>query len=219
MRWQRQPGLPRTSCSTPKKGAERRVGELESGFLPRCTRVCLSPGGGLTILVPGAPGAGDASEQRDNLDLLKAPEQQRGGCPVSPRYELQARLNSTNWPTNESAGSRSRRLSKGVRRDPRACYGLNDAVTRIRTNMLRARKLVERGCGSLTWSRTGGVTVRVELGRAPGFEKTRGQRQAIDKPIAGSLPISSHAVCWIDAVVWTSEVRRHFLRPERQRPR
>jgi len=64
--------------------------------------------------------------------------------------------------------------------------------------MLRARSWWERGVGHSSGPRTVEWTVEgVELGPHQDLEKNTRQPKAIDKPIGGSLPISSHAVCWI----------------------
>ena len=184
-----------------------------SGFLPAIYQGTAFRPGPSPILNLSSPELVAAAQQRDNLDLLRKLNQQNAA-----RYprdtELQARLNSYELAYRmQSAAPEAVDLSKESDAT-RELYGLNDELTKdYGTQMLRARRLVERGVRF----------VQVINGpvKIPGEDRTNwdahenlelnhaANAKAVDKPIAGLLAdLESRGLLDSTLVVWASEFGR-----------
>jgi Protein of unknown function (DUF1501) len=183
-----------------------------SGFLPAVYQGTAFRPGPSPILHLQPPELIAAAQQRDNLDLLKRLNQQ-GASRYPQDSELQARLNSYELAYRmESAAPEAVDLSKESDAT-RELYGLNDEITKdYGTNMLRARRLVERGVRFIQVV-TGPVEVAGEeltWDAHQDLEKNHSvNARAVDKPIAGLLAdLKSRGLLDTTLVVWTSEFGR-----------
>lgn len=185
-----------------------------SGFLPAVYQGTAFRPGPSPILYLERPELVAAAEQRDNLDLLRRLNQQRAA-----RYpedtELQARLNSYELAYRmESSAPESVDLSKETDAT-KELYGLNDANEGTRdygTNLLRARRLVERGVRFIQVV-TGPVDVNGDETSWDAHrdleDNHRVNSKAVDKPIAGLLAdLQARGLLDSTLVVWTSEFSR-----------
>ncbi len=185
-----------------------------SGFLPAVYQGTPFRPGASPILNLDRPELDSALQQRDNLDLLKRLNTHNGS-----RYpqdsELQARLNSYELAYRmESSAPEAVDLSKESEAT-RTLYGLNDADAGVKdygTNLLKARRLVERGVRFVQVI-TGPVDVNgeeISWDAHKELEKNHtANARMVDKPIAGLLAdLQSRGLLDSTLVVWTSEFGR-----------
>ncbi len=185
-----------------------------SGFLPAVYQGTPFRPGASPILNLDRPELDSAQQQRDNLDLLKRLNAHNGS-----RYpqdsELQARLNSYELAYRmESSAPEAVDLSKESEAT-RNLYGLNDADAGVKdygTNLLKARRLVERGVRFVQVI-TGPVDVNgeeISWDAHKELEKNHtANARMVDKPIAGLLAdLQSRGLLDSTLVVWTSEFGR-----------
>src|ERR1700736_999058 len=183
-----------------------------SGFLPAIYQGTAFRPGPSPILNLDRPELIAAKQQRENLDLLKALNG-HSAAKHAQDGELQARLNSYELAYRmESAAPEAVDLSKesDATKD---LYGLNDAATKgYGTNMLRARRLVERGVRFVQVV-SGPLDVSSEdknWDAHQDLEKNHSAHaRAVDKPIAGLLAdLKGRGLLDSTLVVWTSEFGR-----------
>jgi hypothetical protein len=185
-----------------------------SGFLPAVYQGTALRPGSSPILHLDRPELIESSEQRNDLDLLRRLNEQRAAL---HRYdtELQARIRSYELAYRmEATAPEAVDLSKETDAT-KTLYGLDDAPTKdYGTNLLRARRLVERGVRF----------IQIVSGPAFGLDdddnknwdahrdldKNHGAHaKAVDKPIAGLLTdLKSRGLLDQTLVVWTSEFGR-----------
>lgn len=185
-----------------------------AGFLPAVYQGTAFRPGDSPILHLSRPELVAANQQRHNLDLLKQLNEHRAS-----RYpqdtELQARLNSYELAYRmESAAPEAVDLSKESAAT-RQLYGIDDEVTRgYGTNMLRARRLVERG---VRFVQVVSGPLQVLAGNDDrnwdahqDLEANHGAHsKVVDKPIAGLLAdLQARGLLDSTLVVWTSEFAR-----------
>jgi uncharacterized protein (DUF1501 family) len=183
-----------------------------SGFLPAIYQGTAFRPGPSPILNLDRPELIAAAQQRDNLDLLKALNQ-HSAAKHAQDSELQARLNSYELAYRmESAAPEAVDLSKETDAT-KDLYGLNDTATKgYGTNMLRARRLVERGVRFVQVV-SGPLDVSSEdknWDAHQDLEKNHSAHaRAVDKPIAGLLAdLKGRGLLDSTLVVWTSEFGR-----------
>lgn len=183
-----------------------------SGFLPAIYQGTAFRPGPSPILNLDRPELVAATQQRENLDLLKTLNQ-HSAAKHPQDSELQARLNSYELAYRmESAAPEAVDLSKESDAT-KELYGLNDATTKgYGTNMLRARRLVERGVRFVQVV-SGPLDVSSEdknWDAHQDLEKNHGAHaRAVDKPIAGLLAdLKGRGLLDSTLVVWTSEFGR-----------
>jgi hypothetical protein len=183
-----------------------------SGFLPAVYQGVAFRPGDAPILNLNRPELIAATQQRDSFDLLN-----RLNRHSAERYpedsELQARIRSYELAYRmESKAPEAVDLSQETAAT-KELYGLNDPATAdYGTNMLRARRLVERGVRFIQVV-SGPVQVGTEkLGwdAHRDLELNHGANaKAVDKPIAGLLAdLKSRGLLDSTLVVWTSEFAR-----------
>jgi len=185
-----------------------------SGFLPAVYQGTPFRPGDSPILHLNRPDLLAEKQQRDNLDLLK----QLNALSASRHpddTELRARANAYELAYRmESAAPEAVDLSKETDAT-KALYGLNDETTRpYGTNMLRARRLVERG---VRFVQVVSGPLEVLAGNDDrnwdahqDLEQNHGAHsRAVDKPIAGLLAdLEARGLLDSTLVVWTSEFSR-----------
>ncbi|MFT4045851.1 MAG: DUF1501 domain-containing protein [Solimonas sp.] len=183
-----------------------------SGFLPAVYQGVAFRPGPSPILHLARPELIAEQQQRDNLDLLRTLNQQSDA-----RYpndsELRARANSYELAYRmESAAPEAVDFSKETEAT-KELYGLNDEVTKdYGTNMLRARRLVERGVRFIQVV-SGPVDVNGDSRNWDAhqdLEENHGiHARRVDKPIAGLLTdLKQRGLLDSTLVVWTSEFSR-----------
>jgi hypothetical protein len=183
-----------------------------SGFLPAVYQGVAFRPGPSPILYLDRPETVAATEQRDNLNLLKTLNEHSAS-----RYpedtQLQARINSYELAYRmETSAPEAVDLSKETEAT-RELYGLNDPTTKdYGTNMIRARRLVERGVRFIQVV-TGPVEVdgeELSWDAHQNLEKNHvANARAVDKPIAGLLAdLKGRGLLDSTLVVWTSEFAR-----------
>lgn len=180
-----------------------------SGFLPAVYQGTPFQQGDSPILFLDRPKLTTIEQQRSSLDLLKRLNEHR-----ADRYphdtELRARIEANELAYRmQKAASESVNL-KNESEATRELYGLNeDASAAYGTNLLRARRLVERGVRF----------VQVVSGESSGvkdwdahneIEKNHGaMARMVDKPVAGLLAdLKSRGLLESTIVVWASEFGR-----------
>jgi len=185
-----------------------------SGFLPAVYQGTAFRPGNAPILNISRPELVALNEQRDSLDLLKQLNAHQDSLHPE-NTELQARLRSYELAYRmEATAPEAVDLSKETEAT-KELYGLNDPATKdYGTNLLRARRLVERNVRFIQI-----VSGPVE-GAGNGedrnwdahqdLEKNHGAHaRAVDKPIAGLLAdLKSRGLLDQTLVVWTSEFGR-----------
>ncbi|MCB5183603.1 DUF1501 domain-containing protein [Methylobacillus gramineus] len=183
-----------------------------SGFLPAVYQGTAFRPGSSPILHLERPELIAAAQQRDNLDLLKRLNEQRGAL-YPEDTELRARLNAYELAYRmESSAPEAVDLSKESDAT-KELYGLNDEITKdYGTNMLRARRLVERGVRFIQVV-TGPLDISGDSRNWDAhqdLEKNHGAHaKAVDKPIAGLLAdLESRGLLDSTLIVWTSEFGR-----------
>ena len=185
-----------------------------SGFLPAVYQGTPFRPGRSPILYLDRPETLSATQQRDNLDLLKRLNQQ-GAARYPQDTELQARLNSYELAYRMESAAPEAVDSSKESDATRELYGLNDPATvTYGTNMLRARRLVERG---VRFVQVVSGPLEVLAGNDDrnwdahqDLEENHGAHtKAIDKPIAGLLAdLQARGLLESTLVVWTSEFGR-----------
>ena len=183
-----------------------------SGFLPAVYAGTAFRPGAQPILDLQPPETVSTRQQRENLDLLKRLNEHR--AEVNPDdSELQARIRSYELAYRmESSAPEAVDLSKETEAT-KALYGLNEEATRdYGTNLLRARRLVERGVRFIHVV-TGpqdisGEELNWDAHRALVKNHTAHTR-AVDKPIAGLLAdLQARGLLDQTLVVWVQEFGR-----------
>ncbi len=191
------------------RGLEGGSVNYGSGFLPAVYQGTPFRLGDSPILNLDRPELTTAAQQRDNLDLLKKLNEHH-----ATRYpddtELQARIRSYELAYRmETTAPEAVDLSKESDAT-KELYGIGEKETNdYGTNLLRARRLIERGVRF----------VHVVSGEANGvrdwdahndIEKNHSaQAKAVDKPIAALLAdLKAHGLLESTLVVWTSEFGR-----------
>jgi hypothetical protein len=183
-----------------------------SGFLPAVYQGTAFRPGDSPILHLDRPGSMSLPEQRAALDALRRLNEQRG-AKYPQDTELQARVRAYELAYRmESSAPEAVDLSKETDAT-KELYGLNDDTTKTYgTNMLRARRLVERGVRF----------IQVVSGPADKSGDFRNwdahsnlednhskNARSVDKPIAGLLAdLKSRGLLESTLVVWTSEFGR-----------
>src|SRR5580704_317120 len=183
-----------------------------SGFLPAVYQGTAFRPGPAPILNLERPAAIGASQQRDNLDLLKRLNQ-HSAARYPEDTELQARLTSYELAYRmQSAAPEAVDLSKETDAT-KELYGLNDPASNdYGTSILRARRLVERGVRFIHIV-TGPVDVLGEKRSWDAHEDLdknhAANSKAVEKPIAGLLAdLESRGLLDSTLVVWTAEFGR-----------
>ena len=185
-----------------------------SGFLPAVYQGTPFRPGPSPILNLDRPELNSLAQQRDNLDLLKRLNE-RSAARYPKDTELQARLNSYELAYRmEAAAPEAVDLNKESDAT-KALYGLNDDDANVQdygTNLLKARRLVERGVRFVQVI-TGPVDVagdEISWDAHKDLEKNHGANaHMVDKPIAGLLAdLQSRGLLETTLVVWTSEFGR-----------
>jgi hypothetical protein len=183
-----------------------------SGFLPAVYQGTAFRPGPNPILNLDRPELVADRQQRDNLDLLaRLNRHQAARHPHDT--ELQARLNSYELAYRmESAAPEAVDLSKESDAT-KALYGLDDEATRdYGTNLLRARRLVERGVRFIQVI-SGPRDIKGQERNWDAHDELEANHgvhaRAVDKPIAGLLAdLESRGLLESTLVVWTSEFGR-----------
>lgn len=185
-----------------------------SGFLPAVYQGTAFRPGASPILHLDRPDLIDQSEQRDDLNLLKSLNE-HVGTQHPEDTELQARLRSYELAYRmESTAPEAVDLSKESEAT-KALYGLDDPATKdYGTNLLRARRLVERNVRFIQvvsgpLEAAGNEDAR-NWDAHQDLEKNHGAHaKAVDKPIAGLLAdLKARGLLDQTLVVWTSEFGR-----------
>ncbi|HTV32282.1 MAG TPA: DUF1501 domain-containing protein [Methylocella sp.] len=182
-----------------------------SGFLPAIYQGTAFRPGNSPILNLAHPELISTAEQRDDLDLLKRLNDHSASFHPEDT-ELQARLRSYELAYRmESTAPEAVDLSKEADATKKL-YGLDEDITRdYGTNLLRARRLVERQVrfiqvvsGPIGEGDVQNWDAHREL------EKNHGPHAAaVDKPIAGLLAdLKQRGLLDTTLVVWTSEFGR-----------
>jgi hypothetical protein len=183
-----------------------------SGFLPAVYQGTAFRSGKSPILHLERPELVAATQQSDSLDLLKQLNQIKDSAYPNDT-ELQARVRAYDLAKRmQTSAPEAVDLSKESDAT-KALYGLNDDVTKeYGTNLLRARRLVERGVRFIQVV-TGPVDVDGDSRNWDAhtkLEENHGKHaRVVDKPIAGLLT-DLKALGLLDStlVVWTSEFGR-----------
>jgi hypothetical protein len=183
-----------------------------SGFLPAVYQGTAFRPGPNPILNLDRPELVADKQQRDNLDLLARLNRHQAGKHPGDT-ELQARLNSYELAYRmESSAPEAVDLSKETDAT-KALYGLNeDATKSYGTNLLRARRLVERGVRFIQVV-TGPQDINGQERNWDAHEDLEANHgthaRSVDKPIAGLLAdLESRGLLDSTLVVWTSEFGR-----------
>jgi len=177
-----------------------------SGFLPAVYQGTPLRQGDSPILNLERPALVGQNEQRATLDLLKNVNQHYGGkYPTDD--ELEARIESYELAYRmQAAAPEAVDLGKESEATKKM-YGVDDeATTQYGTNLLRARRLVERGVRF----------IQIYSGQSSSWdahhdiEENHGKMSKIvDKPIAGLLAdLKSRGLLDTTLVVWTAEFGR-----------
>jgi hypothetical protein len=183
-----------------------------AGFLPAVYQGTAFRAGDSPILHLERPELISEFQQRDNFDLLRKLNEQRGA-----RYpedtELQARIRSYELAYRmETTAPEAVDFSKETAAT-KELYGINDEATKdYGTNMLRARRLVERGVRFIQVV-SGTLDIKGDNRDWDAHqdleENHSAHARAIDKPIAGLLAdLQSRGLLESTLVVWTSEFGR-----------
>jgi hypothetical protein len=206
----KNPDLPAyVVLSSGGRGLEGGSVNYSSGFLPAVYQGTPFRLGDSPILNLERPELMTVAQQRDNLDLLKKLNEHRAS-----RYpedtELQARIRSYELAYRmETSAPEAVDLSKESDAT-KELYGIGEKESNdYGTNLLRARRLVERGVRFIHVVSGESNSVR-DWDAHQDIEKNHSaQAKAVDKPIAGLLA-DLKALGLLDStlVVWTSEFGR-----------
>ncbi|WP_045226734.1 DUF1501 domain-containing protein [Methyloterricola oryzae] len=183
-----------------------------SGFLPAVYQGTAFRPGPVPILNVERPELVGAGQQRENLDLLaRLNRHQASQHPEDT--ELQARLNSYELAYRmETSAPEAVNLNKESDAT-KALYGLdNEATKAYGTNLLRARRLVERGVRFIQVV-TGPQDIKGQERNWDAHEDLEDNHgthaRSVDKPIAGLLAdLEARGLLETTLVVWTSEFGR-----------
>jgi hypothetical protein len=206
----KNPDLPAyVVLSSGGRGLEGGSVNYGSGFLPAVYQGTPFRLGDSPILNLERPELMSAAQQRDNLDLLKKLNEHRAN-----RYpedtELLARIRSYELAYRmETTAPEAVDLSKETDAT-KELYGIGEKETNdYGTNLLRARRLVERGVRFIHVVSGESNGVR-DWDAHQDIEKNHGaQAKAVDKPIAGLLAdLKARGMLEETLVVWTSEFGR-----------
>ncbi|MBV1776865.1 DUF1501 domain-containing protein [Burkholderiaceae bacterium DAT-1] len=181
-----------------------------SGFLPAVYQGTAFRQGDSPILHLDRPNVLSASDQRASLDLLKQLNQKHAGK-YQGDTELEARLRSYDLAYRmETSAPEAVDLSKETAAT-KSSYGLDDEISReYGTNLLRARRLVERGVRFVHVISGSGDKTYGDWDAHNSLEKNHAvMARAVDKPIAGLLAdLKERGLLDSTLVVWTSEFGR-----------
>lgn len=184
-----------------------------SGFLPAVYQGAAFRPGDSPIIDLEHPELVSDPQQREQLNLLKALNDHRSALrPEDTELQARARSYELAYRMEKSAPEA---IDLGKETDAtKELYGLNDNATKgYGTNLLRARRLVERGVRFIQVvsgpvADTGGVDRNWDAHSA--LEKNHGAHtKKVDKPIAGLLQdLKDRGLLDTTLVVWTSEFGR-----------
>ena len=181
-----------------------------SGFLPAVYQGTAFRQGDSPILNLDRPPLVTADEQRATLDLLQQINAEHAAHYPSDT-ELAARARSYDLAYRmESSAPEAVDLSKESAKTKTA-YGLDDEISReYGTNLLRARRLVERGVRFVHVISGSGDKKYGDWDAHNSLEKNHAaMSRAVDKPIAGLLAdLKERGLLDSTLVVWTSEFGR-----------
>lgn len=183
-----------------------------SGFLPAVHQGIAFRSGKSPILYLDNPELIGKSQEADNLKLLKTLNEIKGQA-YPHDFELQARIRAYELAERmQTSAPEAVDLSKESDAT-KALYGINEEVTKeYGTNLLRARRLVERGVRFVQVV-TGPVDVdgdERDWDAHTKLEENHGKHaKIVDKPIAGLLSdLKALGLLETTLVVWTSEFGR-----------
>lgn len=180
-----------------------------AGFLPAVYQGTPFQQGDSPILFLDRPRLETAAQQRNSLDLLKRLNEYRANRHPYDT-ELRARIEANELAYRmEKAASDAVDL-KSESDETRELYGLNDpAAAAYGTNLIRARRLVERGVRfiQVVSGESGGVK---DWDAHNAIEKNHtAMARMVDKPIAGLLAdLKARGLLESTVVVWASEFGR-----------
>jgi hypothetical protein len=183
-----------------------------SGFLPAVYQGTAFRPGSSPILHLERPELIAESQQIDNLKLLKQLNEIKGQA-YPGDTELQARIRAYELAARMQASAPEAVDLSKESDATRALYGLNDDSTKeYGTNLLRARRLVERGVRFIQIV-SGPLDVdgdEKDWDAHTNIEENHGKHaRAVDKPIAGLLAdLKAQGLLDSTLVVWTSEFGR-----------
>ena len=183
-----------------------------SGFLPAVYQGTAFRPGNSPILYLDRPGTEAATQQSDNLNLLKLLNEKKDAA-YPTDTELQARVRAYDLANRmQSTAPEAVDLSKESAKTKEQ-YGLNDEVTKgYGTSLLRARRLVERGVRFIQVV-SGPTDVNGDSRNwdaHTNLEENHGKHaRVVDKPIAALLAdLKERGLLDSTLVVWTSEFGR-----------
>jgi len=183
-----------------------------SGFLPAVYQGTAFRPGDSPILYLDRPSTQAASQQNENLNLLKLLNEKKDAA-YPGDTELQARVRAYELASRmQSTAPEAVDLSKESD-STKEQYGLNNEATKgYGTSLLRARRLVERGVRFIQVvsgpTDVGGDSRNWDAHQS--LEENHGAHaKAVDKPIAGLLAdLKERGLLDSTLVVWTSEFGR-----------
>ncbi|MEI6066416.1 MAG: DUF1501 domain-containing protein [Methylococcaceae bacterium] len=183
-----------------------------SGFLPAVYQGTAFRPGDSPILYLDRPETQAASQQNENLNLLKLLNEKKDAA-YPGDTELQARVRAYELASRmQSTAPEAVDLSKESD-STKEQYGLNNEATKgYGTSLLRARRLVERGVRFIQVvsgpTDVGGDSRNWDAHQS--LEENHGAHaKAVDKPIAGLLAdLKERGLLDSTLVVWTSEFGR-----------
>lgn len=191
------------------RGLEGGSVNYSAGFLPAVYQGTPFRLGASPILNLDRPELMTAAQQRDNLNLLKTINEHRAAA-YPEDTELQARIQSYELAYRmETTAPEAVDLTKESDAT-KALYGIGEKETNdYGTNLLRARRLVERGV-RFVHVVSGEVNGVRDWDAHNDIEKNHSaQAKGVDKPIAGLLAdLEAHGLLESTLVVWTSEFGR-----------
>jgi hypothetical protein len=183
-----------------------------SGFLPAVYQGTAFRPGDSPILYLDRQASLSANQQKENLNLLKTLNGFKD-AQYPEDTELEARIRAYDLASRmQSTAPEAVDLSKETDAT-KELYGLNDDATKgYGTNLLRARRLVERGVRFIQVvsgpTEVGGDSRNWDAHNS--LEENHGKHaKAVDKPIAGLLAdLESRGLLDSTLVIWTSEFGR-----------
>lgn len=183
-----------------------------SGFLPAVYQGAAFRPGPNPILNLDRPELVADRQQRDSLDLLaRLNRHQSARHPENT--ELQARLNAYELAYRMETSAPEAVDLSGESEATKALYGLDDEVAKAYgTNLLRARRLVERGVRFIHVV-SGPLDIKGQELNWDAHENLddnhNAHARAVDKPVAGLLAdLAARGLLDSTLVVWTSEFGR-----------
>jgi len=183
-----------------------------AGFLPAVYQGTAFRPGDSPILYLDRPETESAAQQSDNLGLLKLLNEKKDAA-YPGDTELQARVRAYDLASRMQATAPEAVDLKKETDATKELYGLNDEATKgYGTNLLRARRLVERGVRFIQVV-SGPIDVAGDSKNwdaHQNLEENHGKHaKAVDKPIAGLLAdLKERGLLDSTLVVWTSEFGR-----------